>query len=226
MNWAQFALNPNGSCCGPSFDTGAHGYSNFIYSSNDKKTWYDSFQLQIDRPYQSLGENQWGWGAGLAYTYAVRQLQGVDGLDDLFAFPNALNIPKHPSNDEKNRIVANWILDIPYLWGVQFSGLATFGGKYKIDVGCPVRFCGDAYERGGFTVPGSFPYRVIDIRFRKDLPEFSNARLGITADVFNVMNRNNYGCYNTGNPSDANFGKPGCVVTDPRRLQVGLEIDY
>jgi outer membrane receptor protein involved in Fe transport len=226
MNWANFGLNPDGSCCAASFNTRDHGFSDFLYSSNGKKTWYDAFQLQVDRPYQRRSENQFGWGYGLAYTYSVRSVQGEDGLDDLFAFPNDDNIPKHPTNDEKHRIVTNWITDIPYVWGIQFSGLVTLGGKYKLDVGCPPRFCGTAYQRGGFTVPGTFPYRTVDLRFRKDFARLSGTRIGVTADVFNALNRNNFGCYNTGNPDDENFGKPGCVVTDARRLQLGMELNY
>src|SRR5437899_12771772 len=38
-----------------------------------------------------------------------------------------LNIPKHPANDEKGRVVLNWIMDVPYAAGVQFSGLITAG---------------------------------------------------------------------------------------------------
>src|SRR5262249_27522069 len=39
-NWANFGLNPNGSCC-TSFNIGAHGFRNIIYSTEAGKTWYD-----------------------------------------------------------------------------------------------------------------------------------------------------------------------------------------
>jgi hypothetical protein len=56
----------------------------------------------------------------------------------------------------------------------------------------------------------------------------------VTADVFNAFNFNNFGCYNdvaftnvngvrTANPD---FGKAGCVIADPRRLQLGLVYDF
>ncbi|MES2306277.1 MAG: carboxypeptidase regulatory-like domain-containing protein [Gemmatimonadota bacterium] len=226
LNWANFKLNSTGGCC-DNFDLGAHGFSNFIYSTNDGKTWYDALQVQIDRPYRRASTKDLGWGVGVAYTYATRSLQGVDNLGDVFAFPNALGIPKHPSNDEQHRVVANWIVDLPYLFGIQFSGLATFGGKYKIDVGCPGRFCGAGYIRGGYTVPGTFPYRNVDMRLRKDLPSFGRGTLGLTVDMFNAFNRANLGCYNTGDPNDKeNFGKAGCVVTDARRIQLGAEYTF
>jgi outer membrane receptor protein involved in Fe transport len=229
LNWANVGLNPNGSCC-TSFNIGAHGFSNFIFSTNQAKTWYDALQLQVDRPYRRSSEN-FGWGAGLAFTYAVRSLEGVDNLGDLFAFPNTLNIPKHPSNDEKTRIVANWTMDVPYLFGIQFSGLLTLGGKVRQDVGCPGRFCGSGttgnqYERGAFTVPGTFPYQNVDLRLRKDFPNLGRSSLGVTVDLFNALNHDNFGCYNTGDRAASNFGKPTCVVTDARRLQLGMEYNF
>ncbi|MGH7547451.1 MAG: hypothetical protein ACREMM_04670, partial [Gemmatimonadales bacterium] len=174
---------------------------------------------------------------GLAYSYTTRSLQGVDGLGDGFAFPNTSNIPKHPSNDEKHRVVANWILDVPYLFGIQFGGLITLGGKIRQDVGCPGRFCGpgttgNQYERGGFTVPGTFPYRTVDLRVRKDFPNIGRTTLGVTVDVFNAFNRNNFGCFRTGNRDemDSNgnniFGNPACVITDARRFQLGVEYTF
>lgn len=236
LNWANIGLNANGTCCDFSFDLGSHGFSNFIYSSNDVKTWYDAVVLQIDRPYQRPAANTIGWGGGLSYTHSSRHLQGVDNLGDLFAFPNTAGIRKHPSNDEKDRVVANWIVDLPYLYGIQFSGLAILGGKYRLDVGCPARFCGEGttgnmWERGGFTVPGTFPYRNVDLRFRKDVPTRGGTRVGLLIDVFNALNRDNFGCYRTGNRDEMLgttnvFGKPTCVVTDARRYQVGAEVNY
>lgn len=232
LNWANFGLNPDGRCCA-SFDLGPHGFSNFIYASNEKETWYRGLQGKIERPYTRGEDSKIGWGAGLAWTYAWRDVKGADLLNDDFAFPNAASIPKHPANDERQRIVANFIVDVPYLWGIQASGLLTLGGKYRLDVGCPGRFCGtgttgNAYERGGFTVPGTFPYRNLDLRFRKDLYNFGTSRVsyGITLDIFNALNHDNFGCYSVGNRSDANFGEPTCVVTDARRLQLGVEANF
>ena len=177
---------------------------------------------------------QFGWGAGLAVTYAERDLKGVDELGQTFAFPNPAAIPRHASTgDEKCRLVGNWITDLPYLFGIQWSGLATFGGKYRLNVGCN-RFCSNADTQsnpgipGGFIVPGTFPYQNVDMRLRKDFPRFgtSATAVGITLDVFNALNHDNLGCYNTGNPKDVNFGKAGCVVTDARRYQLGAELNF
>lgn len=241
MNWANFGLNPNGSCC-TNFNLSAHGFSNFIYSTSDAKTWYDALLLQVERPYRRSTEN-FGWGAGLAFTYAVRSLQGLDASGDLGssfpgAFPNTQNIPKHPANDERARIVANWITDVPYLFGIQFSGLITLGSGAKQDIGGPIRFNPNGYERGGFSPPGQnflifgkWVYRDVSIRFRKDLPQFGRGNLGITADIFNLFNYDNFGCFNTppnqanGDP-DPNLGTPNCVVSDARRLQIGAEYDF
>jgi hypothetical protein len=234
MNWANHSLKLDGTCC-IDFDTAPHGYSNFIYSTNDGKTWYDALMLQVDRPYRRISTNDIGWGVGLAYTYANRSVQGMDNLGDLFEYPNALGIPKHPSSasnnalsgDEKHRLVLNGVTDLPYLWGIQLSGIGTFGGKYIQDVGCPGRFCGPNYQRGGFTVPGLFPYRNVNLRLRKDFLSFGMAKsFGLTLDVFNAFNRDNLGCYDTGDPKSATFGHAKCVVTDARRMQVGAQYDF
>lgn len=234
LNWAQFSLKPDGSCCN-SFDLTPHGFSNFIYSTNEGKTWYDALELQVERPYARASDKSVGWGYGLAYTYAQRSVQGMDNLGDLFEFPNARGIPKHPSSagnnalsgDEKHRVVTNGVVDVPYAWGIQLSGVLTLGGKYTQDVGCPARFCGANYHRGGFTVPGTFPYQNLNLRVRKDFLNLGRAKsFGVTLDVFNALNHNNLGCYDTGDPKNATYGHASCVVTDARRLQLGAQYDF
>jgi hypothetical protein len=228
---AAGGLNNNGTCCNFPFNWGGHGIASVIYSSNDVKTWYDAVSLQLEKVYSRPDASAFGWGAGVTYTYAKRDLQGEDNLGDTFAFPQAFTIKRHAApNNEKHRVVGNWITGMPWLWGIEWSGLLTLGGKYTLDAGCQ-RFC-PVFQRGGFTVPGTFPYQNLDMRVRKDFPQFgsSNARIGITLDVFNALNHVNLRNYNVdlqanGQPV-ADFGKARDVATDARRWQLGAEINF
>ena len=229
-NVAAGGLNNDGTCCNFPFNWGAHGIASIIYSTSDVKTWYDAVSLQLEKVYSRPDLNSFGWGAGITYTYAKRELQGEDNLGDTFAFPQATTIKRHAApNNEKHRIVGNWITDMPWLWGIQWSGLLTLGGKYTLDAGCQ-RFC-PHFESGGFTVPGTFPYQNLDMRFRKDFPLGRQAALlGLTFDIFNTFNHVNLTGYNTGlqanGQPDPNFGKANAVATDARRYQLGLELNF
>ncbi len=238
-NWANHDLRPDGSCC-IDYNIAAHGFANIIYSTEDGKTWYDAVSLQFDRPYRRSTE-RFGWGGGIVYTYATRSVAGLDNLGDAAgsfpqAYPTAAKVGKHSDNggsNEKHHVVGNWILDLPYLWGIQLSGLLTLGSGATLDVGCPSRFCGPAtYINGGFTpkrysfiIPKAWAYRRLDVRLRKDFPEVSGKRLGLTLDVFNAFNYQNYGCFNT-DFNSPNQGKATCVVSDPRRAQLGAEFSF
>jgi hypothetical protein len=232
MGRADAKLNSDGFTCCSSFI--AHGFSGIVYSTNDGETWYHSVQFQADRAYRRPDTDRFGWGAGLSFTVASRELKGLDQVGDNLSFPFTGAIPRHSANDEKYRVVANWITDIPYLFGIQWSGLATLGGKNTLDEGCS-RFCSasdfakNPFIASGFTVPGTFPYQNVDMRLRKDFPRFgrSTTAIGITLDVFNALNHDNLGCYNTNNPSDvANFGMATCTVSDARRYQLGAELNF
>ena len=241
-NWQNFGLNGSGACC-VSFDIGAHGFRNIIYSTNEGKTWYDAVALQVDRPYRRSAGSNIGWGGGFVYTYAKRSIAGVDNLGDITssfpgAFPNTAGIPKHSDNggnDVRHQVVMNAITDLPYLFGIQLSGLLTLNSGAVLDIGCPSRFCGPStYINGGFKpkgysflgIPG-WAYRRLDVRLRKDFPQMRGTQIGLTLDVFNVFNFQNFGCFNTGfGTPNPDLGKASCVVSDPRRAQIGAEYSF
>ncbi len=218
FEWANLTLNPSNNCC-TTFD--ALPYRNVLVGNNSVRTWYDALQVQLDRPYRRIGD--FGWGAGINYTLSKAEREG----NDLFSFPQVALQPRHPApNDQPHRVVANWILDIPYVFGIQFSGLATFGSGQVFD--------SVSNANGQHVVLGQSrgrTYKRVDLRLRKDFPNFAGATLGITADVFNVFNFQNLGCYNTqiitgGNEIDAGFGMANCIVSDPRKLQLGMQLDF
>jgi outer membrane receptor protein involved in Fe transport len=229
FSWANIDFPcGNGSCF--TFH-GIPGFSNILIASTSGKAWYDALQVRVDRPYRRSSE-RFGWGAGLAYTYAKRQTQG---FNDDFSFPNTSFYPKQPRNDERSHVVANWILDLPYVFGVQFSGLITLGSGTKADVGDffgtpgnpPPQLGGFTPPKSGFIIPKAWAFRDVDLRLRKDFPRFSGTTLGVTVDLFNVFNYQNFGCFSPlFDPQATDFGTPRCVVSDPRRLQIGAEYNF
>jgi hypothetical protein len=68
---------------------------------------------------------------------------------------------------------------------------------------------------------------------RKDLAHLGTSKnVGLTMDLFNALNRDNLGCYDTGSRKNGdgtvnvNFGTASCVVTDARRVQFGAQYDF
>ncbi|HTG73475.1 MAG TPA: TonB-dependent receptor, partial [Terriglobia bacterium] len=235
FEWANHKLNDNGTCC-VFRDFLVPSYRNVLVGRNDLRTWYDALFLQVDRPYRKT--SGWNWGAGLAWTYTITaETEG----GDLFSFPVVENQPRRPLDDfERHRIVANMLTDVPYAWGIQFSTLITLGTGRRFnsqDFSGPIPIVERGVtdpEKFGFIIPNAFAFRNVDIRLRKDFARAAGNRVGVTFDVFNVFNFNNYGCFNDvfatndngTRKINADYGKPGCIIADPRRAQIGLSYDF
>jgi hypothetical protein len=216
--------NQNFTCPQRSFGVGGcfvnnqiPGFGTVLFLDNIGRTWYDAGTLKVDRAYQPGAK--FGWGGGIAYTLAKRQ---TEGFNDDFSFPNPVDYPKQARNDERHRMVANWVIGMPAVLDIYFSGVATIGSGSNVDVGDRFGGTGNPLLPGGFNAP---TYKMLDLRLRKDF-SISRYRLGLSIDGFNVFNTQNLGCFNTGNPADGNFGKAGCVIADPRRVQFGLDLGF
>jgi hypothetical protein len=227
--WANVALDPaRNDCC---ITANLPAYANILVGNNSVRNWYDALELRVDRTY--LAGEGGGWGAGIAYTLSWADAEG----NDLFTFPqvgNDFTSRRAINDDQRHRVVANFVLDMPYLAGIQFSGLGTYAS-------------GKPFNRVNFvtisTPSGPLTERVlvgrergddffnVDLRLRKDFPSFGGTRLAVTADVFNVLNTDNLGNHDdvflrsdgTQNP---NFGNARQAVGDPRRFQLGFQYDF
>src|SRR3989441_642155 len=195
------------------------GFSKVLLATNAGKSWYNALQVKVNRPYRRSATG-WGWGAGLAYTFAKRE---TEGFGDDFSFANSVDYPRQVRNDEHHHLVANWVLDLPFASGIQFGGLITVGSGVKLDVGDRFGGPSNPFKPGAFDTP---TFKNVDLRLRKDIPVANGMTLGVTADLFNVFNWQNLGSFNVFNPADANFGKAGGVISDPRRLQIGGEYSF
>ena len=215
-------------------------YANVLVGNNSVRTWYDGMQIQVERPYRRTSLNHWGWGGGVTWTISKAEAEG----GDLFSFPQVQFNSRHPiGDDERHRVVLNWITDIPikYIRGIQFSGLATLasGRPYNRSFSTPQGFVTEfGVSRApseSFLIPQAFAYRTLDLRLRKDFVDVGGNRLGVTLDAFNFYNTRNLGCYgdfagsfdNAGKfTPNAGFGVPTCTIADPRRVQIGVSYDF
>ena len=227
--WANLTLDPvRNDCC---ISANLPAYQNILVGNNSVRSWYDALEFRLDRTYRGGERN--AWGAGIAYTLSWADAEG----NDLFTFPQVgtdFTDRRSINDDQRHRVVANFVLDMPYLAGIQFSGLATFAS-------------GKPFNRVNFvtinTPSGPQTQRVLvgrergdefsnlDLRLRKDFPSVGGTRLGVTGDLFNVFNSDNLGCFqDTFVQSDGvenpNFGNATCVVGDPRRFQLGFQYDF
>ena len=241
FEWADVSYIPglNANCCLERRVGGnaSRTYANVLVGNNDVRTWYSGLALTLDRPYRRTARN-YGWGAGVTWNIAKAEQEG----NDLFSFPQVRFNGRHPiPDDQRHRVVANFITDIPRFWGIQFSGLATLssGAPFNRNYSTPQGFITNFNQRRQpgqtFIIPNAFAYRNLDLRLRKDFADVGGNRLGVTADLFNVYNFRNLGCFNdfagsfdntgkfTANPS---YGQAGCTVSDPRRLQIGVAYDF
>ena len=210
-------------------------YRDVLVGNNDVKTWYNAMYLTLNRPYQRSELSKWGWGAGVAYTLSKAEQNG----NDLFSFPQ-VNVganARHPTpTDQRHQIVANFITDIPYLWGIQFSGLMTLGSGLPFTMSKFVQLASGQQQvfLGQIRSPWQ---KEVDFRVEKDFLQLRGNSVGITLSMFNVFNTQNLTNFdgvvcrgdNTNSGScvaNPTFGHATDVRTDGRRIQLGATYSF
>lgn len=197
-----------------------NGFSNAVAAFNTRATKYHAVYLTVDKPYSESS----GWGAGLAYTLAFSDERGFAFN---FDFPNIGARPFVPnSGDERHRVVLNGIVDLP--WEFKLSGLATIAS------GAPF-FVIDASEGFGardIRFPGNVGdipmFAQVDLRLQKDFKLFGDSAITLSAEVFNLFDRANFGGAEGFIPPEgnANFGNPNSLSGPPRSFQFGAAFRF
>ena len=153
------------------------------------------------------------------------------GTEFNFDYPNIGEQEYVPNaGNEKHRIVANGIVDLPL--AIKASTLITYGSGapfFVIDANRappPQGFQPGTIRLGYFN---NLPYFLqVDFRLQKSFKLFGDKEFTVSGEVFNVFNRANFGgadgfiCCG-GNP---NFGVPNSLSGPPRSFQVGASAKF
>jgi len=204
----------------------APDFNEILISDADKRTWYDALLLSVNKAYTASSK----WGMTLAYTYGHATATG----GDLFSldYARVSDYPRHRAQyDERHRIVLSGIVGLPF--DVQLSTLLTLGTGTGYNL-----IFGDFFGPGlskvlnfeGFQ-SGTFPYQDWDVQLQKDVYLTAAARVGVRVGVFNVTNHDNIdpGSIEGFIPRDGNapnVGRGRSLLTQPRRLQVGVNVGF
>jgi outer membrane receptor protein involved in Fe transport len=197
-----------------------NGYSNAVAAFNTRATRYHGIYFTADKPYTKRS----GFGVGIAYTASFSKERGFSFN---FDFPNIAARPFVPnSGDVRHKLVLNGIGDLPL--GFQISGLATISSPqpfFVIDASAgfgarDIQFPGNIGKLPAFV--------QVDLRLKKDVHIFGNNTVSLTAEIFNLFNRANFGGADGFIPpgGNTNFGVPNGLSGPPRSFQFGAAYKF
>jgi outer membrane receptor protein involved in Fe transport len=197
-----------------------NGYGFAEAAFNTRQTKYDAIFVTVDKPYSKSS----GWGGGIAYTGVLRS-KGR-GFEFNYDNPNIGDQPFVPNaGDEKHRAVLNGIVDLPL--GFRASGLVTYGsGAPFFVIDALAGFQPDRIRLGYFKhVPH---FLQVDLKLQKIFRLFGDKEVSLSAEVFNLFNRANFGSAEGficcgGNPG---FGVPNALAGPPRSFQFGVSTRF
>jgi outer membrane receptor protein involved in Fe transport len=217
-------------------NVGVPGYARVFVTSTGRRTWYDGFFLNLDRPITADSR----WGFNLAYTYAEAEQTGTDNASEGLAFGafdylNPESLYRFPgTNDERHRLIMSGIVALPA--NFQLSSIITLGSGLPFTINddstapFTVRWNEGRPEKKDFIIPNAWSYRSVDTRLEWQAPPIANtARVSLIAEGFNIFNYDNGSCFENFKPrlpaTNPRFGDPNCQLST-RRFQAGLRVGF
>jgi outer membrane receptor protein involved in Fe transport len=220
LTWTCGIKNPDGSC-----NFGAAPAANLglgpSFLSRAKQSWYQSAQVQLDKPYTSTSK----WAATFSYVYADAKQTG----NDMFSFGDhdpAYGIKQRSPLAQKHTITASAVVGLPL--DFRFGTLITLGSGFPFFV----NDCSTGYSTCVENVGGGNPPKwteSIDFRLEKNFAIGGSYSVGLIAEVINAFNFSNeqgYDNFINALPNvNTNFGHPSSAY-NPRRVQFGAKFSF
>ncbi|HEX6095114.1 MAG TPA: TonB-dependent receptor [Thermoanaerobaculia bacterium] len=207
------------------------GYGLILRSYDDRTRQYDGVYVTLDRP-RTAGSR---WGANFAYTWSegFQNASTDDGVAFAFDFLPP-DFPRFPANgDERHRFVASGSVALPF--NFEASSIISLGSglpvSYAEALTGPYHYYpnGTRAETQSFLGIDGFAYRSVDARLQWSAPAFSNVRVALIAEAFNIFDYDNYSGYDTWgggqNSPNPNFLTPNAEI-NTRRFQFGTRITF
>lgn len=220
LTWTCGIKTANGNCDFGARPAAAQGLG-FSLLSRAKSSWFESVQVQLDKPYTSSSH----WQGTLSYVFSQAEQTG----NDLFSFGNhdpVFGIRQRSPNVQKHAITASAVVDLP--WEFRLGTLITLGSGFPFFVNdCSTGFSTCVENIGGGDPPKWT--ESVDLRLEKNFVFGGSYSVGLIAEVINVFNFSNeqgYDGFITALPgTNTNFGKPNSAY-NPRRVQFGARFAF
>ena len=196
-----------------------NGYSNAVAAFNTRATRFHGVYVTLDKPYSEES----GYSIGLAYTLGFSKERGFAFN---FDFPNIDARPYVPNaGDVRHKLVLNALRDLPA--GFRVSTLITLASPTPFFVIDASQGFGARDIRFPGNVGGLPAFYQIDARLAKDF-NIGPVVFTATAEVFNLLNRDNFGGADGFIPPEGNlnFGVPNGLAGPPRSFQFGLSARF
>lgn len=212
----------NGGWCGPG---STNPYSGYFVSDHNKEREFKALYVKLDKPYTRDS----GWGVNIAYTLSDSKQNGGNDNFCFDCFSVETSPMRNSANNERHRIVANGILDLPL--DFQLSGILTLGSGTPFDVydGSGSTFYYRPYagypEKENFFIPNAFAYRNLDLRLTKNIDIDGAGQMQVYVDAINVFNFKNYSGFD-GSVTSSTYGNPSSVLYPTRSFQVGARYSF
>jgi Carboxypeptidase regulatory-like domain/TonB dependent receptor len=220
LTWTCGIKDANGNC-----DFGARPAASlglgFSLLSRAKQSWYQSIQVQLDKPWTSTSK----WAGTLSYVYGDAKQTG----NDLFSFGDhdpAYGIQQRSPAAQKHTITASAVVGLPF--DFRFGTLITLGSGFPFFV----NDCSTGYSTCVENIGGGDPPKwteSIDFRLEKNFVIGGSYSVGLIAEVINAFNFSNeqgYDNFINALPNvNTNFGHPSSAY-NPRRVQFGAKFSF